>query len=924
MSEPESLSPLFDRGIDVPRMGEIRARFLELNQQRLRRARSVLPSRQQVFFDLLPLLFHINHPMLPGYHSQQAPRGIDNYRADAKTLERVQQHIARGFSYPTHAPTENHIRSIFLMGSCGSVGHGDSSDLDVWLCHRSGLEANALQQLHDKAAGVARWAAELGLDVHFFLMDSAQFRRGENERLSADAAGTSQHYLLLDEFYRSAVLVAGRYPVWWLVPPEEEVNYREYVALLHTQGYIGADESIDFGGVGRIPAGEYIGAGIWQLYKAIASPYKAILKLLLTEAYASQFPQVSPLSLTLKEAVYRQPLTADQADPYLMMYQRLDDYLRGRGEFDRLELVRRAFYFKTELRLSGAAGPRHAWRRELLADLIAQWQWPWESVVGLDTRHRWKLRRVREEHRFLVAELTHSYRFLREFAASSNSAALIRSEDMVLLGRKLFAAFERKHNKIEWLNPGIAPDISEAQLYVHRDGFGDQRRWLISASSQHSFDADSVLEENRRLSGLLCWCICNGLLTASSRLRLVGRRDSLTDTQLQQLADHLGQHLPPGLAAADAQRHVDFSRPKRVEKLLIYPNVDRDALSHLGAGLGYQASHYPVYSVELVVINSWGEVVSHACRGGGALLDLLRIYQQVLVSIQPGEPLPEVEVLCLHPADAPLQQHLQGLMADIVPVFAPSEGTQPRYLLKLHSGFYIIQCRDAEMQRVPAQNYSQLVQCLGRGQSVYSPVIMDRHCVPDSALASIIRRSTAADCYLFVHWREADVDVFLRDERGSLVFSSMPYHDRQQVLSSLSSFLHRCREEQQGSYDIHLLELRADGGWHSEALVVPSDSGNSDAAPLHLEAVVQNSAESPPLFDFSCDGRVFRYQDFGADLIDRVTQELFSGAAEHLPYQTLDRLSLGVGQQTSVYWRYKQYLEDMLNAAIDQRRFHHR
>ena len=326
----------------------------------------------------------------------------------------------------------------------------------------------------------------------------------------------------------------------------------------------------------------------------------------------------------------------------------------------------------------------------------------------------------------------------------------------------------------------------------------------------------------------------------------------------------------------------------------------------------------------MVVVNSWGEVVSHACRGSNALLDLLRIYQQILVSTQPGEPPPEVEVLCLHSADAPLQQHLRGLMTDVVPVFKPADGTQARYLLKLHSGFYIIQCQHEEMQLVLAQNYSQLVQCLGRGQSVYSPVILDRFCVPDSALASIIRRSTEADCYLFVHWREGEVDVFLRDERGSLAFSSMPYHSREQVIMSLSRFLHHCRLEQQGDYHIHLLELSAEGGWHSEAMDLPSDLEDSGTAPLHLEAMVQDSAETPPLFDFSCDGRLFRYQEFGADLIDRLVQELFAGAAEHLAYQTLDRLSLGPGQQTSVYWRYKHYLEDMLNAAIDQRRFHHR
>ncbi|MDY6798321.1 MAG: hypothetical protein SVX28_06180, partial [Pseudomonadota bacterium] len=57
----------YDEGIDRKTLKRLTDRFLEVNRQRWSRARSALTYRQQVILDLLPLVFHLNHPALPGY-----------------------------------------------------------------------------------------------------------------------------------------------------------------------------------------------------------------------------------------------------------------------------------------------------------------------------------------------------------------------------------------------------------------------------------------------------------------------------------------------------------------------------------------------------------------------------------------------------------------------------------------------------------------------------------------------------------------------------------------------------------------------------------------------------------------------------------------------------------------------------------------
>ncbi|WVM90049.1 class I adenylate cyclase [Halopseudomonas pachastrellae] len=63
-----------------------------------------------------------------------------------------------------------------------------------------------------------------------------------------------------------------------------------------------------------------------------------------------------------------------------------------------------------------------------------------------------------------VNELTHSYRLLSQFGRSQGVINAVSARDLSLLGRRLYAAFERKAGKIEFINPGISPDLSEDLL----------------------------------------------------------------------------------------------------------------------------------------------------------------------------------------------------------------------------------------------------------------------------------------------------------------------------------------------------------------------------------------------------------------------------------------------------------------------------
>jgi adenylate cyclase class 1 len=78
---------------------------------------------------------------------------------------------------------------------------------------------------------------------------------------------------------------------------------------------------IDFGGLEEIPAEEFISATLWHLYKSLSSPYKSLLKLLLMESYASEYPRPQWLCLEVKKAIYQGNISVGMSLEARLLFQ---------------------------------------------------------------------------------------------------------------------------------------------------------------------------------------------------------------------------------------------------------------------------------------------------------------------------------------------------------------------------------------------------------------------------------------------------------------------------------------------------------------------------------------------------------------------------------------------------------------------------
>ena len=125
MTRTLEIRPDIDDGIDRKVLATLRTRFLAVNAARLERALAAMSTRQQQVLKLLPLLFHVNHPILPGYISATTPAGLANFEPDAEQLAEAQR-LSRSFAYKPRrtgggSKPPAPIHGLFLMGSLGTV-----------------------------------------------------------------------------------------------------------------------------------------------------------------------------------------------------------------------------------------------------------------------------------------------------------------------------------------------------------------------------------------------------------------------------------------------------------------------------------------------------------------------------------------------------------------------------------------------------------------------------------------------------------------------------------------------------------------------------------------------------------------------------------------------------------------------------------
>jgi len=795
--------------------------------------------------------------------------------------------------------------------------------------------------------------------VHFFLMDAQDFKQGKIVDLSSESSGTAQYYLLLEEFYRTGLLLAGRFPIWWLVPPDEEGNYDTYVKNLYDSRLVAEGEVVDFGGIPTIPAEEFFGAALWQLFKGIDSPYKSVLKLLLMEVYAAEYPNIELLCMRFKRAIFEGENDLDRLDPYLMLYRKLEEYLIHREEEERLELVRRCFYFKVNQRLSASEAQQYDWRRDLLRGMTNAWGWEREFLQLLDNRASWKIRQVSKERAVLVRELTYTYQFLSSFARNHAQLAAINQQDLNALGRKLYAAFERKTGKVEIINRGISQDVHEAMLtfyQIRQDGrIGGWALLTENGDGHHESmgaqtDASSMvaIKRARHVADLVSWAFFNGLVTSTTSIKVVQHTRQLEAREIQECVRDLERVLP---ANKVLETNVeDLGRAVRVLNSTIILNMGANANTlHKRAGAHLASNRTDAFSYggmyenlidssDQIVLTSWKEVVITHHEGAEGLLSGLSNYFRMMPPSKGVEP-PRPTVLCYTLNHAvTIRQRVERLINELLDCFygAPDKVSN-RYVFCVQRAYYVVYFENDVMRFEKLANSSELIRFLSKGRENFGRVKLDQNVIADPLLPLVFKFNKPGVVQFFYKASGHKADIYVVDEHGSLHTRRVEFLDDERLLGHYHLFFDSILQRQ-------LYDIAGFGEEHNDDISVEYYQVGRDRQGqyqvgrrtaveqvqrgyLSIQVIASHEEESGSVFTIYCNEREFSSVEHGNELFNEVAKYILSKRRSGQSYPVyITDLDLAPdlfpnyksGHVPTVeYLNYKKSIEGRLNTALD-------
>ncbi|CAA9890550.1 Adenylate cyclase [Candidatus Methylobacter favarea] len=787
--------------IGIQDLQTVRQRFKRLHQIRAQRIQDFLQPRQRIFLELLALIFDRNLPLLPGFISSGTPAGIANYSPGSQAIKAAGQ-FAKNFSYTPNPLQNSAIEGVFLMGSVGSIAFSKSSDMDIWLCHQSGLMPSEIDELQKKATAIESWAASLTLEVHFFLMDSEQFRLGHNTPISSESSGQTQHYLLLEEFYRTSIYIAGKSPVWWLVPPHQENNYTSYVNHLKENRFIFYDqEFIDFGGLDAVPSEEFISATLWHIYKSLHSPHKSLLKLLLMECYASEYPHTAWLCQEVKQAVHHGNYAVIDLDPYLLIYQKVEAYLQKTNSFERLALARQSFYLK----IMGSSGnPMNAQtresRQEYMANIAKNWNWPASTLADLNRQRYWDIKKATREHAIILQQLIHCYRMIMGFAGSHVNQNSQDSNDLKLIGRKLYSFLEKKPGKIEILTTRSAIHCRETELSIVESRFNERTSgWVLFLKHVQMANASDFepIQKCQTLIEILCWLIINGLYHKQVQVHFSTISLKTTKEELHSMLSCLNQFLT---ANFDCKNSLEaYQTAKTMTKSLVFINLGiagpeacenslcvmserSDALSY---GMDRQCF---VQTMDKISLSSWSEVTTGQYENIDGLFNCLT---ELVNNNKKPLSSNDLTIVCYTPVRAKsIILRVEAVFNTLIKLFSKQQRSRSwRYILAGGSSFYIFQTVNKILSFRKLATKDLLLKELASHQAHFSPVHFDQAVLDNSPIPFIYTLNKPQIIQVFYCQGKTHISIYIIDEKGALYTQQHQNSDLNQLLNQYSAFL---------------------------------------------------------------------------------------------------------------------------------------
>jgi len=582
--------------------------MLAENQLRLQYHFSCLSRKHGDLLRLVPLFLHLElGHFLPGLE-RDALHGIAGYHPDDDTQRLAALYFPKYRALSSEKSTlfekKHPLEFLYLMGSAGTAAYSAGSDMDFWVgIEKHRYKQAELRNLQQKLTLIENWAAQHQLELHFFLTDIADLRNDRYGELDGESCGSALGVLLKDEFYRSMLHLAGKYPKFWASPidTKEKASENKLFDRFLSDRFL---KLLDIGAIHQVVPQELPGAVLWQILKGLHSPFKSVLKIALLEYYAcASRPEL--LSHRHKRAIHAQK-QIERTDPYLAMIEQIRSYHQETGKDPAAtRLLEECFLIKC---LAGLDPQQNSKRFAFLMDLAARWGFSSSEALRSHRFRDWPYAESAALAKRIFEHYIDTYRLLR--AQALQRKGCVSERDLTVMGKTLRAYLEKQDNKIPYHF-----SLLEAR-HIHMLRFGKARSasnhsvWTLLADfgGNESHSKNVPLFEHSDLLSACAWFVLNGYWHPRQKIALPAVHQynvEMIAAFFRQLVDFL-----PKEKILDQVLRT-WNAKAEIKKIFLMPNTQEPD------------NQDQLVSLTCYTLNSFGEMHTHTFVGKECLQQMV-------------------------------------------------------------------------------------------------------------------------------------------------------------------------------------------------------------------------------------------------------------------------------------------------------------
>ena len=497
-----------------------RSAFGNYNIARLGELIRRLPENRRRCFETVPILLHMNVPSLPGYiDDPRVPHGIYRFSESGfwkigKRHLGIEEDTVRSFLLKRYC-----VRGVYLVGSSGTQGQTDHSDLNYWLLiDRESAEEKQRELLRQKLERIKQWAWEIhGQALTFLFLDLHRIQRNDFSGWEDPCVALPQGSLTKEEFYRTFVLIAGQIPFWAVLPPGlTDEEYRRWIegAGQSSDMRFMPEDYADLGNLTSVRTEESWGALLAEVCRFRRNPVKSMIRASLVAHGHLYQEQEGTLSESIKRGFLKPGSEGEPPDPSVYGFERAVSLYERIDDREGLDLVRHCVF----LRLAGYPEPRpiddEDPKRGLLIRLLRHWSWSTDQGDRIESYVHW----TEPERLLLEDRILQRLWFLFSMVAKTREVTKkpregSAAEDPDLLRKRLETRLSNQPGKIPYASAYLRSRRDPFSLHVvpQKDPFGAD----LWAAYDHPVRGGRIDERrlfaDPQLTRVIGWIVLNGL-----------------------------------------------------------------------------------------------------------------------------------------------------------------------------------------------------------------------------------------------------------------------------------------------------------------------------------------------------------------------------------------------------------------------------